>query len=336
MGMSGTGRVIVNCLPLTEAEREDFARATAGTGVEQVFVGESAQRGEMTWRAPQVPQDVCERTTAVIGNLPPDACGPAVLPRLEWLQTWSAGVDRYLAPGVLAPQVTVTNASGAYGQAVSEHMFAMLWALAKNLPQYARNQTGNDWHDGGSALSPADMIILVIGTGDIGSHFAALCKAVGATTIGVRRDPSRPAVPSEAIDHMVGFDQLDDVLPQADAVALCVPSSPSTYHLIDARRLALMKTSAILLNAGRGDAIDTDALLEALKTNRIRAAGLDVTDPEPLPATHPLWSQPNALITPHVAGGNHLPATERRIIAIALNNVRRYAAGEPLTNVVRR
>lgn len=334
--MAENGRVIVNCLPLTAIEQADFAQATADTGVEQLFVGDPAQRGEMTWRAPQVPQGVAGRATAVIGNLPTEACGPTAMPRLEWLQTWSAGVDRYLAPGVLAPQVVVTNASGAYGQAVSEHMFAMLWALAKNLPQYARNQTKSDWQDAGRALSPADMTILVIGTGDIGSHFATLCKAVGAHTIGVRRDPSHPATPPEAIDQMIGFDQLDVALPQADAVALCVPSTSATRRLIDARRLSLMKPTAILLNAGRGDAIDTEALPQALASGTIRAAGLDVTDPEPLPADHPLWNQPNALITPHVAGGNHLPATERRIIAIALENVRRYAASEPLANVVRR
>lgn len=322
---------IINFLPLDETERRRFEEAAGN--VTQVFAGDPAQRGAMGWQAnlDSLPADVKERATAVIGNIPPEQC--CELPRLEWLQTWSAGVNQYLAPGTLAPTVRVTNASGAYGQTVSEHMFAMLWAIAKNLPVYGRNQFAHNWHDEGRALSPADMTVLVIGTGDIGSHFARLCKAVGASTIGVRRDPSRPA---EGIDRMIGFDELDEVLPHVDAVAMSVPSTPSTHHLLDAGRFALLKPGAIVLNAGRGDAIDPDALLAALRGNTLTGAGLDVTEPEPLPADHPLWDEPRCLITPHVAGGNHLAVTEQRIIAIALDNVRRYAAGQSLYNLVRR
>ena len=149
------------------------------------------------------------------------------------------------------------------------------------------------------------------------------------TTIGIRRNL---AVEAPGIDHMVGFDSLDDVLQYADVIAMCVPSTPSTHHLLNAERIAKLKTDAIVINAGRGDAIDTQALADALANGMIRGAGLDVTEPEPLPVASPLWSEPKCLITPHVAGGNHLESTERRIIAIALGNVRCYANGQSLDN----
>ncbi|KAB8287828.1 2-hydroxyacid dehydrogenase [Bifidobacterium ramosum] len=324
--MGRMSKTIINCLPLTDEELRAFYDAVAGTGVRQEFAGVAAQRGMMGWKA-IVPAELRESATAVIGNIPPDEC--AQYPHLEWLQTWSAGVDRYLAPGVLGERTQVTNATGAYGQTVAEHLFAMMWSLMRNIPMYARQQTERRWHDLGAALSPAGATVLVIGTGDIGSHFATLCKAVGAHTVGVRRDTTRPA---DGIDEMHGFDELDTLLPAADVVAMAVPATADTYHLIDGQRLTLMKSTAILLNAGRGTAIDPRALARALSEDQLHGVGLDVTEPEPLPADSPLWAEPHCLITPHVAGGNHLAVTEDRIIAIALDNVRRYAHGEALAN----
>ena len=185
------------------------------------------------------------------------------------------------------------------------------------------------WHDVGRALSVRGSTMLVVGTGDIGSHFASICKAMGANTLGVRRDPTRTA---EGIDRMYGFDMLDSLLPRADVVALSVPAADDTYHLMDARRFSLLKSTAVLINAGRGTAVDALALDRVLSEDQLHGAAIDVTDPEPLPVGSPLWNEPHCLITPHVAGGNHLEVTERRIIDIALENVRRYVAGEPLTN----
>ncbi|KFI94334.1 D-2-hydroxyacid dehydrogenase [Bifidobacterium stellenboschense] len=322
-----SAKTIINCLPLSDAERQAFV--SAAPDVRQEFVGNPIERGTMVWKA-HVPAELRRAATAVIGNIPPAEARD--YPRLEWLQTWSAGVDKYVAPGVLADGVTVTNATGAYGQTVGEHLFAMMWALMRNIPAYARQQDEHRWHDLGRALSPAGATVLVIGTGDIGSHFARLAKAVGAHTVGVRRNRTKPA---DGIDEMHGFDELDALLPDADVVALAVPASPDTNHLIDARRLHLLKSTCVLLNAGRGNAVDPRALAAALAEDQLHGAGLDVTEPEPLPADSPLWDEPHCLITPHVAGGNHLEVTERRIIAIALENVRRYAAGEPFTNVRR-
>lgn len=326
MGIENNHKLIVNCLPLTETEKAQFTRAAKD--VPQEFVGDPAQRGNMGWSA-RVPEELRASVTAIIGNVPPEEC--SACPRLEWLQTWSAGVDSYQRPGVLQTGSMLTNASGAYGQSVSEHLFAMMWTLMKNLHVYAGNQTEANWNDAGRALSPAGRTALVVGTGDIGSHFAKLCKNVGMETIGVRRNP---AVEAEGIDHMVGFDSLEQVLQYADVIAMSVPSTAATRHLLNAERLAMLKPEALVLNAGRGDAIDQEALATALAEGALRGAGLDVTEPEPLPADSPLWSEPRCLITPHVAGGNHLEITERRIIAIALGNVRCYANGQSLDNRV--
>lgn len=324
MGIWNDRKLIVNCLPLTESERAQFIRAAKD--MPQEFVGDSAQRGSMSWTA-AVPEELKAKATAVIGNIAPEEC--AQCPKLEWLQTWSAGVDKYQRPGILQPGSMLTNATGAYGQSVSEHMFAMMWAIMKNLHIYAASNPNAMWQDAGRAISPNGKTVLVIGTGDIGSHFARLCKNVGMTTIGIRRNP---AVEAPGIDHMVGFDSLDDVLQYADVIAMCVPSTPTTYHLLNAERIASLKPDAIIINAGRGDAIESQALADALAEGRIHGAALDVTEPEPLPADSPLWCEPKCLITPHVAGGNHLEITERSVISIALGNVRCYANGQSLDN----
>ena len=324
MGIWNDRKLIVNCLPLTESERAQFIRAAKD--IPQEFVGDSTQRGSMSWTA-AVPEELKAKATAVIGNIAPEEC--VQCPKLEWLQTWSAGVDKYQQQGVLQPGSMLTNATGAYGQSVSEHMFASMWAIMKNLHIYAAGNANAIWHDAGRAVTPDGKTALMIGTGDIGSHFARLCKAVGMETIGVRRNPS---IEAEGIDHIVGFESLDDVLQYADVIAMCVPSTSTTYHLLNAERIASLNPDAIIINAGRGDAIESQALADALAEGRIRGAALDVTEPEPLPANSPLWCEPKCLITPHVAGGNHLEITERSIISIALGNVRCYANGQSLDN----
>ncbi|MCH4208638.1 D-2-hydroxyacid dehydrogenase [Bifidobacterium sp.] len=319
-----SSRLIVNALPVNDEERKRFVQAAGG--IRQKFVNSVADRGNMLWHA-EVPEELQTEVTAILGNVKPEQA--SACPRLEWLQTWSAGVDRYVAPGALGEHTVVTNATGAYGLPVGEHMFALMWALMKQLPDYSRNQAAHRWEDAGDVLSPQGGSVVVIGTGDIGSYFARLAKSVGMHTYGVRRDASRGA---DGIDEIHSFDDLDDLLALADVVAMVVPSTPQTHHLLDARRLALLKPNAIVINAGRGDAIDPKALLDVLHEGGIRGAGLDVTEPEPLPADDPLWDEPRCLITPHVAGGNHLAQTSTAIISIALENVRRYAAGKPFIN----
>ena len=227
----------------------------------------------------------------------------------------------------------LTSAAGAYGPAVSEHMLAMLLALYKRLPAYRDQQSSHIWADRGPVSTLHGKTVLIGGAGDIGRHFALLARALGASRIlGL----CRSARDVQGFDQVYALDALDMLLPKADVVALALPHAPETVRLLDRRRLMRMKPRAVLLNAGRGSAVDCAALAELLSAGHLLGAGLDVTDPEPLPPDHPLWDAPNVLITPHTAGGyNHMQLTLDRIRALFLDNLKRYVAGEPLRNRMR-
>lgn len=311
---------ILNLLPLTPDERAAFQ--DAAPGCQQHFLP-----AQTTNKSAQADPELLARATVILGN--PDPKDLALCRNLKWLQTWSAGVDPYLVPGVLPQGAALTSAVGSYGLAVSEHMLAMVLALMKNLPRYRDNQSAHRWQDLGPVLSPMGSTVLVLGTGDLGSHFAALMKAMGARTVGFCRHPEKAV---EGFDRLCHIDQLDAWLPQADVVASTLPGGPETYHIMDARRIAALKSTAILVNAGRGSGVDCAALAQALKAGKLWGAALDVTEPEPLPAGHPLWDCPNLLLTPHTAGGDRMDRTLRRIAALALENLTRYLAGAPLRN----
>ena len=308
--------LILNLLTLKEEQRKAFLRAAEG--YEQIF----APGGVLEDGRP-VPRPLYRRASVILGN--PTVEELAACENLRLLQTRSAGTDRYQKPGVLPEGAVLLSASGAYGHSVSEHMFAMLLSLMKRLPAYRDQQRSGIWNDLGPVKTLAGALVLCVGTGDLGSSFARLCKALGARTAGVRRDARKPA---RGIDRMYPVDQLDGLLPRADVVALMLPHSAETVHLMDRRRLLLMKQDAILLNGGRGTAVDCAALAEVLEEGRLWGACLDVTDPEPLPADHPLWGQERAVLTPHTAGGDHLAGTADRIAAIALEHLTSFLKGE--------
>ena len=252
---------------------------------------------------------------------------------LEWFQSNFAGPDTYLVPGVLPEQCLVTNATGAYGLAISECMLAMWLSLLKELPTYRDNQREHRWAPTGHSVgSIAGSRVLCVGMGDIGSNFARRAYALGAEVVGVRRTAHPDTPCPDYCTRVVAQSELDAELPQADLVALSLPGTPETLHLFGAERLALCKPGAILLNVGRGTAVDGEALAAAVHSGRLSGAGLDVTDPEPLPPEHPLWAEPNVIITPHVTGGFSLPKTLDNIVDIFAHNLKRYAAGQPLDN----
>ena len=300
--------LILNLLTLNETQRESFLRAAEGC--EQIF----APNGVLEDGRP-IPPELYRRAAVILGN--PTVKELAVCENLRLLQTKSAGTEQYQKPGVLPEGAALLSASGAYGHSVSEHMFAMLLALMKRLPAYRDRQRDGIWSDLGPVKTLAGARVLCVGTGDLGSSFARLCKALGANTWGIRRDVGKSA---GGIDEMYSMDRLDDLLPQADVAALMLPHAADTVHLMDRRRLLLMKKDAILLNGGRGTAVDCTALAEVLEDGHLWGACLDVTDPEPLPAGHPLWTQERAVLTPHTAGGDHLADTADRIAAIALEH----------------
>lgn len=211
-------------------------------------------------------------------------------------------------------------------------MLACLLALCRKLPQCRDNQTRHDWVDVGNMRTISGATVLVVGAGNLGRSFAGLCKSLGATTIGLRRTPDQA---SSEFDAVHAISELEAWLPKADVVALFLPHSPETVHLMNARRLGLMKQDAMLLSAGRGSVLDQDALVNTLHAGKLWGAALDVTDPEPLPPEHPLWIAPNLLITPHVGGGMRLEVTRKNCVNLALENLRRYWDGEPLFNLVK-
>ena len=243
----------------------------------------------------------------------------AKLPRLRLIQLMSAGAERVI-PHVPAG-VTLCNARGAHDPAVAEWIMAVTLAQVRMLPAFVRQQQAENW---ALAVSRplAGQTALIVGYGSIGAAAERLLVPFGVMVERIARH-ERPGVSS--------IDDLPARLPRADIVILLVPVTPATVNLADARFLSLMHDQALLVNAARGSIVDTDALLAELTAGRLRAA-LDVTDPEPLPPGHPLWSAPGLLLTPHVAGVD--TQTISRVQVIIADQLARYAAGEPLRNVV--
>lgn len=300
------------------------------SGQQKQALAEAAPGCDIVYGTPEsVTEQQVQDAQIILGNVPAKLIQAS--PKLELLQLNSAGTDPYLPAGVLAESTVLTNATGAYSKAVAEHMFAMMFSLMKKLHLYRDAQNRQLWQDEGSISSITDATVLVVGLGDIGLYFSRMCKALGAHVIGVKR---RPGHCPEGVDELYLTAELDKALPRADVVVSFLPNTADTKGCFDLRRLSLMKKNAILLNGGRGNAIVTDDLYAALRDGLIFAAGVDVTDPEPLPPEHPLWKQPNMLITPHVAGGYHLAETLERIVNIAIRNTEAHLLGRSLENVV--
>lgn len=254
--------------------------------------------------------------------------------KLRWVQAHSAGVDRYLrvAELVEAEEVVLTNMRTVHGPAIADHAFAMLLSLTRDLRPHLDPANRGAWNRRGSGVEPIALegrTMLVVGLGGIGSAVAQRAKGFGMRVLATRRSD---VPPPPYVDLQAKPDALHELLAETDVVAICVPLTRETEGMIGDRELAALKPGAYLVNVGRGRVVDTEALVRALESGRLAGACLDVTDPEPLPADHPLWSMPNVVITPHVSGRSELTGRRRR--AVFLENLRRFAAGEPLLNVV--
>ena len=309
--------VILNLLPLREQEKAAF-EAAAPDAV-HLYAGRRTATPEQFAQA-----------TVVMGW--PRAPMLAQAPNLRWFHCMWAGTDWYT--DVLPPSVLLTSSAGTNSQSVAEHMLASLLSLCRKIPQCRDQQRDHAWIDVGNMKSLTGATVLVAGAGHVGSAFAQLCKALGAgRTVGLKRTVGGPVPGFDEVFHM---EQADELIPQADVVALVLPHSPQTVHFMNRARLDLMKEDAVLLSAGRGTVLDQDALAQVMGAGKLWGAALDVTEPEPLPQDSPLWDIPNLLITPHVAGGMRLEITRRNCIELALDNLRRYEAGEPLQNLVSR
>ena len=248
--------------------------------------------------------------------------------KLRWLQMTWAGADRYIDG--FPQNVTLTTASGAFGETIAEHALAMLFALCRRIPEYARR---SDWEDAGCEKQIYGGTALIFGTGDIGTAIAKRLKALGVTTVGVCREIKRER---EGFDIRTNLENSTAFLPTADFVLCALPHNKQTQGYLTEERLRLMKDDAVLVNVGRGSFIDTQALTKVLQEGHLFGVGLDVVHPEPLPPSHLLWQMKNVIITPHVAGVSmgHLKDTEHRIWDICAQNLMNYLNGKPLRNVV--
>lgn len=322
---------ILVALPLNDSQRARLEAAAPEARFAYPATSADAQEGTGLSMGTGITDEQIADADVIIGNLPCNRL--AVARHLQLLQLNSAGYDRYMQPDALPKGAVLASASGAYGQAVSEHMLAMVLALMKHLPAYRDDQKARSWTDHGAVATLADAHVLVLGAGDIGTHFAQLASALGAHVAGVRRHVGNCPQGFESVHAM---DELPDLLPQADAVVSFLPSAPATRGLANNEFFSCMKPGALFANGGRGDLVVEDALVEALESGHLAGAALDVTSPEPLPAESPLWDAPNILITPHVSGGFHLPVVLDNIVDIAADNLRRLQAGKPIRNAVNR
>ncbi|WP_343115902.1 D-2-hydroxyacid dehydrogenase [Ostreiculturibacter nitratireducens] len=291
--------------------------------------------------APALDVKIARDREAALRLLPDAAAAYGTLDRemlsqarnLRWLQApMAAPPAGYFFPELVAHPVQVTNFRGIYNDHVATHAVAMLLGLARNLPVYMRQQPSGAWD---RHLADCDILhlpestVLVIGVGGIGAEIGRMLAAFGARIVGI--DPRRTDCP-EGMQELFPPSELERLLPQADAVVLTLPHTPESEGMFDARRLALMKASAFLVNIGRGATVRLDALTDALHRKRLGGVALDVFEQEPLPPDHPLWQEPRALLTPHVAVvGPYIP---QRRLAVLCENAKRFAAGEPLINLV--
>jgi phosphoglycerate dehydrogenase-like enzyme len=252
-----------------------------------------------------------------MGPVDPDLFGH--LPRLKVVQTLTAGVDHIR--DALPEGVVLCNGRGIHDTSTAELALTLILASLRGIPEFVRAQDAGRWQ-AERRESLADKRVLVVGYGQIGAAIEARITPFEAEVVRVART-ARPGV------HAI--DELPALLPDADVVVLIVPGTGATRHLVDAAFLARMKRGALLVNVARGSVVDHDALAAALHDGGIRAA-VDVTDPEPLPAGHPLWTAPNLLLTPHVGGASS--AMWPRAYRVVREQLERYARGEPLANQV--
>ena len=249
--------------------------------------------------------------------------------QLRWIHALTTGTDGIDNLPSLRPEVLLTSTRGIHGAPMSEAALMAMLALSRDFPRAIRNQDHGAWERWPARLLEGKTVG-ILGVGLIGAALAPKCKALGMTVVGV--DPIRRNV--SGVDRMVAWDQVPQVIGDLDFVVLFVPSSPSTRGIINLELLAAMKPTAYLINLGRGEVLDDEALISILKEGRIAGAALDVFREEPLPQDHPFWSLKNIIITPHLGGT--FDEYPKRALPIILENMRMFLAGDTanMINVV--
>ena len=254
---------------------------------------------------------------------------PELPPGIRWVQLPSAGINAYFAAGHITPDRRWSNASGVYGRQVAEAAIALLLALLHRHPTMVRADSWSPrprvdattrWLDGAT--------VAIIGGGGIARELATMLRPFGATSLAV----TRTGAPTELFDATLSISELHTALRTADHVVIAVPLTADTHHLFSDPEFQAMNNRVCLINVARGEVVDTAALVRALNTSSIGGAGLDVTDPEPLPDGHPLWGQENVIITPHTA--NTLASMDELLAPVVAENYRRFINGERMLTEV--
>ena len=255
--------------------------------------------------------------------------------KLKWLHSTAAGVAQLMYPELRASGIAVTNASGVHTIPIAEHVLGMLLALARRFPASSRHQAAQHWGQQDiwdEPIKPRELrgaTLLLVGLGAIGREVARLARWVGMRVAAVTRSGRDPGGVTDLVTPAA---ELDSLLPQADFVVLAAPETTETHHLMNAARLARMKSSAYLVNVARGTLVDEPALIAALRERRIAGAALDVAGEEPLPPSSPLWTLENCFLTPHLSGASDL--LWPRQAELLLENLERWFAGHGLRNRV--
>lgn len=281
------------------------------------------------------------------GKLTPDLLAAAK--QLQWVQSPTASLEHYLFPELIEHPCQLSNMRGLFSDVIADHVLGLVLCFARNLHRYIRRQQTGCWAPVGDASALTDFVsapgtttpvdrahqhlsdltLGVVGVGAIGAEIARRAKAFRMTVLGV--DPVATSVP-DVIPQVWGLERLPDLLAVSDYVVIAAPHTPETVKLFNRDRLRQMKTSAVLINIGRGVIVDLRDLTAALNAGEIRGAALDVCEVEPLPSDHPLWRMENVIITPHVAAAS--PRIAERHLETLVENVRRFVNGEPPATLV--
>ena len=285
----------------------------------------------VTERATPTEDDLKDADGVIGWELPAHLLAAAT--RLRWMHAAGAGVERYELAQIAARGVMLTNSSGVSAPNMAEHVLGMMIALTRRFPRLLRAQTRREWRDEATHREVGELqgqTVLIAGIGEIGCAVAQRAAAFGMRVNGLRRraDASPPA----GFDQVFAIENLPAALADADHVVITLPNTPRSRGLFDAAAFAAMKPGAAIYNVGRGTVIDTTALIAALESGHLGGAGLDVTDPEPLPEDSPLWDMENVLITAHTSGAT--PRYWERQADLIADNIRRIQRGEAPRNLV--
>ena len=250
--------------------------------------------------------------------------------KLKWIHSLSAGVENILSPEVIASPVPLTNGRGVFRRSLAEFALGAMLFFAKDLRRMLRNQEAGKW-------DPFDIEMLegstlgIVGYGEIGRSTAQLARAFGMRVLAIRRRASL-STDDPNLEAVYAPEQLEDMLASADYVLIAAPNTPETRGMIGEPELNYMKSTAVIINVGRGPVIVETALVQALENKRIRGAALDVFDHEPLPHGHPFYSFDNVLLSPHCA--DHTVGWVEMAVDLFVENFKLFEAGQPLKNIV--